>query len=149
MSETASYISALAVLAGSVVGALTSIGTAWVIQRAQSKAQQLAQDKSTREALYTHFIDEASRLYADALQHQREEAVVLVGLYAKISTMRLLSSPQIIEYADKTAQSIIDTYLAPNRTFRELRDIVNSSAMDPLREFSEACRVELHRPRSW
>src|SRR5262245_11875480 len=37
---------------------------------------------------------------------------------------------------------IINTYLTPNKTFRELRDMVNGGTMDPLRDFSEACREE-------
>ncbi|HEX4988057.1 MAG TPA: hypothetical protein VFW91_04710 [Candidatus Binatia bacterium] len=35
---------------------------------------------------------------------------------------------------------IVNTYLAPNKTFPELRDMVNNGAIDPLRDFSEACR---------
>ena len=40
---------------------------------------------------------------------------------------------------------IVNTYLAPNKTFPELRDMVNSGAIDPLRDFSEACREEFQR----
>ena len=40
---------------------------------------------------------------------------------------------------------IVNTYLAPNKTFPELRDMVNSGTIDPLRDFSEACREELQR----
>jgi hypothetical protein len=37
---------------------------------------------------------------------------------------------------------IVDTYLAPNKTFPELREMVMSGSLDPLRDFSEACRAE-------
>ena len=40
---------------------------------------------------------------------------------------------------------IVNNYLAPNKTFPELRDMVNSDAIDPLRDFSEACREEFKR----
>ena len=40
---------------------------------------------------------------------------------------------------------IVNTYLAPNKTLPELRDMVNSGALDPLRDFSEASREEFHR----
>ena len=40
---------------------------------------------------------------------------------------------------------IVNTYLTPNKTFPELRDMVNSGAMDPLRDFSEASREEFQR----
>jgi hypothetical protein len=62
-----------------------------------------------------------------------------------ISMMRALSPTTIVENADKVARMIVNTYLAPNKTFPELRDMVNSGAMDPLRDFSEACREEFQR----
>src|SRR5437016_4883011 len=54
-------ISALSVLAGSVVGGLTSGFTTWLSQRAQARAGQLAHDKSQREDLYKDFIIAASK----------------------------------------------------------------------------------------
>ena len=67
----------------------------------------------------------------------------LVNVYALIGRMRVLSSDAVIEGAEAVARKIIDTYFSPNRTFPELRELMNSRAMDPLREFSEACRNEL------
>ena len=36
----------------------------------------------------------------------------------------------------------MDTYLAPNKTFPELRDMLKNGSIDLLRNFSEACRTE-------
>jgi uncharacterized protein Yka (UPF0111/DUF47 family) len=47
------------------------------------------------------------------------------------------------ECADKFVRVIVDTYLLPNKTIPELRAMMESSALDPLREFSEMCREEL------
>jgi hypothetical protein len=41
---------------------------------------------------------------------------------------------------------IIETYLAPNRSFRDVREILDNEAMNPLRDFSDACRADL---REW
>ena len=38
---------------------------------------------------------------------------------------------------------IVDTYFAPNKTFPELRKLMDSHAIDPLRAFSDECRAEL------
>jgi hypothetical protein len=39
---------------------------------------------------------------------------------------------------------IIDTYFAPNRSVRELIELIKAGAgIDPLREFSEAARNEM------
>jgi len=138
-------ISALAALAGSVVGGVTALGTSWLTQQAQARAQDRAKDRTVREALYRDFIVEASRLYGDALTHDKAEISNLVGIYAMISRMRVRSSPRIVESADRVVQTIVETYLSPNKTLRELHEMLGSDALDPLRGFSEACREELRR----
>ena len=137
------YFSAFAALAGSAIGGLTSLGASWLSQRVQFRRQQLAQDVSRREELYKNFIEEASRWYADAYEHDKAEVSNLVNLYALVSRMRVLSSPLIVEKADIVMRAIIDTYLAPKKSFRDLAELVHSDAMDPLRGFSNACREEL------
>jgi hypothetical protein len=140
--ETA-YISAFAALAGSVIGGLTSLAASWLTQRVQFSAQQLAHDIGRREELYRDFIDEASQCYADAWQHSEANAAKLVRLYALVSRMRILSSAPVIERADQVMQLIIDTYPGPNKTIYEVAVNVHTGQLDPLRDFSEACRDEL------
>ena len=141
-------ISAFAALAGSVVGGVTALGTSWLTQQAQAKAQEHAGDRATREALYRDFIVEASRLYGNALTHDKAEVSDLVSIYAMVSRMRVRSSPRIVEQAERVGDRIIATYLAPNKDLRELRDMLKSEGMDPLRGFSEACREELRPLRA-
>src|SRR5512147_1135600 len=134
------YASAFAALTGSVIGGLTSLTASWLTQRTQVRAQQLAHEATTRENLYKDFIEEASTLYVDALEHDQADTSKLVRLYALVSRMRVRSSPPVIENADRTMQVIIDTYLGPNITLLDLSaTLKNRQAMDPLREFSEAC----------
>jgi len=137
------YLSAFAALAGSTIGGLTSLTASWLTQHVQFRAQQRASDLSRREELYKDFIEEASRLYADAFAHDEAEVANLVNLYALVSRMRVRSSPRIVESADRVVRVIIETYLAPNKTFRDVKEILDNDAMDPLREFSHACREEL------
>ena len=137
------YLSAFAALAGSTIGGLTSLTASWLTQYVQFRAQQRAHDVSRREQLYANFIEEAARLYTEAYEHNEAEAAKLVNLYALVSKMRVLSSPRIVESADRVVRVIIETYLAPNKTFRDVKEILDNDAMDPLREFSHACRDEL------
>jgi hypothetical protein len=62
-----SYVPALAALAGSAIGGLTSFATTWLTQQTKARAQQLVDEMVRRQELYKDFIEEASRLYADAL----------------------------------------------------------------------------------
>jgi hypothetical protein len=142
------YLPAVAALSGSAIGGLTSLAAAWLTQNRQANAQRLSQDKGRRQKLYKQFIEEASKLYADALVHNESEVSSLVGVYSLISRMRILSSAAVVEKADQIVLMIVDTYFAPNKTFLEIRDLMKKShAMDPLREFSEACREELNTLR--
>lgn len=139
----AAYVSAFAALAGSLIGGLTTFAAAWVTQRRQANVQWLLQEKTRRQELYQQFVEEASKLYMDALIHDETLLPPVVSLFALINKMRIVSNSGIAELADKVAHMIIDTYVLPNKTLPELRTMVNSGALDPLREFSEACREEL------
>jgi len=44
---------------------------------------------------------------------------------------------------------IVNTYLMPNKSFPELSEMVNSGTMDPLRDFTEACREEFQILEHW
>jgi hypothetical protein len=138
----ASIVSALAALIGAAIGGLTSVLASWLTQQTQAKAQWIAQDRIRRQELYKEFIEDASRAYADALQHDKPDIATLVGIYAKMSRMRVQSSPAVVESAERVGRKIIDAYLAPDKDFLELREMVNSGAIDLLSEFSDACRAE-------
>ena len=139
----AAYISALAALAGTAIGGLTSFATSYMTQLAQSKAQRLAAEKYKREDLFGRFLDEAAKLYADALQNRRDDMSGLIGIYALTNRIRLMSTEPVVESADTVCRIIVDTYLAPNMTLEEMRTNWIDKHVDPLRDFSEACRREL------
>jgi hypothetical protein len=138
----ASIISALAALTGAAVGGLTSGLANWLNHRSQLRAQWLLHEKSRRQILYRDFIDEASKCYIDALQHAEANIPGLVGLYAKLSRMRALSSKPVVHCAEDVARKILDTYLEPDRSFVELREMAIDGTIDLLQGFSEACRRE-------
>ena len=137
------YVSAFAALAGSLIGGLTTFATAWATQRQQANVQWLLQEKTRRQELYQQFIEDASKLYVDALIHDQVPIPSLVGLYAAINKMRIVSNPGVAERADRVIRMIVDTYDLPNKTLPELHAMVESGALDQLREFSDACREEL------
>jgi hypothetical protein len=144
---TVGYIPALAAFGGSAVGGLASLVATWVTQRRKDSVRRVAQEKTRRQKLYRRFIEEASKLYADALVHDTSEVSKLVSMYALIGRMRVVSNDAVIERAEAVARTIIDTYFSPNKTFSELRELMDGHPMDPLKGFSEACREELRTLR--
>ena len=141
-------ISALAALSGAVIGGVTSFGTSWLSQQTQAKVQARAHKLSQREELYKHFIERASKAYADSLFRQAEnigDVTQLVDLYSLVSMMRVVSSDPIVQSADHVVRLIADSYLSPNKPLKELHQMVDNDSIDALREFSQACRDELRK----
>ena len=137
------YISALSALAGSLIGGLTSLAGSWVSQNAQARAQQLLGSWTRRQELYNAFIEGASKLYGDALVSNDAEVSKFIPLSVILNRMRVLSSASVVEEAEAVIERIVDTYLEPNQTLRELRG--QHDKIDILRRFSEACRKDLSR----
>jgi hypothetical protein len=139
------YISALSALGGATIGGLTSFGSSWLTQRAQLRFSHHEAIKAKREALYAEFVDEAARLYGDALGHQKDDAADLVKLFALLGRIRLVSSRPVVTAAERTFDTIIEAYLGPNRTMHEVLDDVQRGGFHFLIEFGEACRLDLDR----
>ncbi len=140
------YVSALSALGGSVVGGLISGTATWLSQRTQVTAARRDHDKARLEDLYREFVLAASKLYGDALTRNDPQIQEIVAVYAMISRMRALSSPRIIASADRVMLATLDTFFRPNRTVRELHDLLqkgDATELDLLREFSEIAREEL------
>ena len=140
------YIPALAGFGGSAFGAVSTIMTNWAAQRRKDRVRHHSRSVAKREELYKSFIEETSRLYADAIVSDKSEISKLVDMYALIGRMKILSSDEVIDAAEKAALLIIETYVAPTRTFVDIPQFIKE--MDPLREFSEACRRELQLTHS-
>ena len=144
----ASIISALAALTGAAVGGLTSGIAAWLNHRSQVRTEWILHEKSRRQTLYRDFIEDAAKCYIDALQHDKADIPGLVSLYAKLSAMRALSSETVVHCAEDVARKILDTYLEPDKSFVELREMAIDGSIDLLRNFSETCRDEFEKMRS-
>jgi hypothetical protein len=137
------YISAFVGLLGVAIGGLTSFATSWFIQRAQLSEKRREVERTKREALFNDFIVEASRLYGDALSHEKDEVGDMVKLYAIGAHLRLIASDTVVAAAEKTMHLIVETYLAPNRSLHEIRALAGRGELDFLVDFSRACRADL------
>ena len=137
------FLSAVAALAGSAVGGLTSFLSTWLGQNSQFRAQLVLNDKSNRQELYREFIEQASQLYIHALTHEEPDPSKAIILYALVSQMRILSSRKVADEGHATARRIVESYSQPNKSNKDLVRMVDADALDPLQAFATACREEL------
>lgn len=139
------YITAFAALGGAALGGLTSFATSWTTQRTQMKSQRSETSKSKRQKLYKAFIDDAARMYGDALIHDKLETTGLINLHSLVSRMRIVSSGPVIETAVRVVKVITETYSQPNKSPEEIEAMISNGSVDILQSFSEACRDEFEQ----
>jgi hypothetical protein len=136
-------LTAMAGVLGSLVGGSASVATTWVAQKTLSKRELMRDELRKREALYGEFIGECARLLMDALGHTLERPETLLPAYALINRIRLCASPPVLAEAERLLRRITEQYFSSNLTVEELREIARSEDPDPLKDFGEACRVEM------
>jgi hypothetical protein len=143
-------LSATSALIGSLMGGFSTFCASWVTQRRQLRSHLLLQQAAKRESLYAEFIMEATKRLTEAWSKQPEGPDVLAGLYADMERMRLISSDTVIETAERVIQRVVEVYANPNRTFDDLRKGLMGGKIhldNPLKEFTDACKAELHALR--
>ncbi|HTO07567.1 MAG TPA: hypothetical protein VMR86_11010 [Myxococcota bacterium] len=138
-----SYFSAVAVLAGSAVGAFSSVATTWLTLSVQSRTERYTREIARKEHISGQFIDEASRLFTDALTHKLDDVSKLVNAYALVSKLRLFASPLVLSTAVEVIERIIELYEGPDKNIHEVLARGRIAQLDILRRFSEACRKDL------
>ena len=93
-----------------------------------------------RQTLYSDFISEAARLYAEAATQSVYSLNELVSLYALVSRIRLIGSEPVVRAAEEMVRLIVQRYGESNITLEDLRTAALTSRADPLHLFSTACR---------
>jgi hypothetical protein len=137
-------VTAGAGLVGATLGSAVSFLSSWIVHQREVRARWLGQDRLRRQELYKEFIQQASKCYADALQHERPDVPLLVVLYGKISRMRVISSPQVLAAAEQVLRRMADVYFEPPVVFSrtQVRSMLQDGSVDVLRDFSQCCRAE-------
>ena len=146
MAMDSGTISAVSALAGSAIGALALVVTSWFTQHSQGRAQRLSQEASRRERLFSDFVDQASKTYADGMiQESLNDPAKLAPMYAAINKLRLFATRETISAAEAVMGGILHTYDEPVLAMKTAE--TNIAAHDILREFAESCRAELEELR--
>jgi hypothetical protein len=75
----AAHLTGSAIFAGSVVGGLTSLTSAWLTKNHEASARRASENSVGRQKLYAQFTEEASMLYVDALVRDQGELRIQLG----------------------------------------------------------------------
>ena len=141
----AAIITAVAAVSGSVVGGLASFATTFFTQRNQAHRDFLSRDVAHREELYAQFIKETTNLYVDSLDKPLTNPTALIGVFSLVGRIRLTAGDKVLLAAETVMDTIVDSYNRPPIKFEEVYKVWRKEHVDPLKEFTEACREELKR----
>jgi hypothetical protein len=144
MVVDAPVIVAFAALAGSLVGACSSIAATLIGQRLQARWARLGAELEENEKLYGVFVEEAVHLFVDSIQQSTINPAKVMRLYSKVARIRLTSSDGVLRAAEEVGKRLIEAYERPPADPAEVlaRYANGEENLDPLRDFTEACRVE-------
>ena len=63
-------------------------------------------------------------------------------MYSLTGRIRLISTEAVLIAAENVDEDIIEAYNRPPMTVQEVHNIATERRIDPLREFTQACRAE-------
>jgi hypothetical protein len=135
---------AFAALAGSLVGACSSVAATFISQRLQARGNQLRAELEERERLYGTFVEEAVHLFTDSIQRSEIQPAKIMRLYSKVARIRLISTDRVLHAAEDVGKRLLEVYEWPAENPAEVvaRYAKGEGNLDPLRDFTEACRLE-------
>jgi hypothetical protein len=135
---------AFAALAGSLVGGCSSVAATFLGQRLQARWARLGAELEEHEELYGKFVEEAVPLFVDAIERSTIEPAKIMRLYSKLARIRLTSSDPVLHAAEEVGKRLLEAYKQPPGDPAEVitRYANGEEHLDPLREFTEACRRE-------
>jgi hypothetical protein len=139
----ASYLSALAGLAGAIIGGVTSFATTWLTTSVQARNARLAAERNARQDLYGRYMDELATPFAEALKSDKVDYCKLIGAFALRGRIELLSSRPVVQAAELALKFIVDLTMGPSRSEAEMRAMMDDSRTDVISDFAKACRAEL------
>ena len=133
---------ALAALGKSLVGACSSIVATFMGQRLQARWARLRTELEDREKLYGLFVEEAVHLFVDSIRQSAIDPAKIMRLYSKVARIRLTSSDRVLGAAEEVGRRLFEAYERPPANPVEVlaRYANGDESLDPLREFTEACR---------
>jgi hypothetical protein len=79
----------------------------------------------------------------EALVHALEKPDQLMALYGILSRIRLMSGDDVLRTAEEVCHRIVELYRGPNLTPDQILAEFEADRLDPVKEFSAACRTEL------
>ena len=136
-------IAATSGILGSIVGAVSSLGTTFMTQRLQARRERLSLDLAKREGLYGQFIEEATPLFADSIEKTEFDPAKIFDLYSILGRIRLSSSDEVLHEAEEVIANLLKWYSNPVLEVRVLMEqAARHEVSDPIQMFTQACRRE-------
>ena len=133
-------ITAITAACGSLVGAAATIVTTWITQRHPEGPRREGGKAPRPRGAVRRVHHGGLGLTIDALGHSLERPDTFVKLYGILGRIRLVAADPVLDAAEACARQLVDLYAKPNMTVEQIRVAFERDRLDPIRDFSVACR---------
>lgn len=139
----AGVLSTISALAGTAIGALSTLASNWMTSASQAKSARLAREREERERVYGQFMEVLAQLYAGALKSTGVNFDLLSQAYAINGRIALHATQPVTDAANAALRFIVDIAMTPPQSDAETRALMDRPEADVITLFARACREEL------
>lgn len=139
------WISMLAALGGTFVGAFSTFASTTLTQYVQARHAQRTAEHARRQEIYGRFLEELAAMVTKAMEADRVEYSKLGAMFALEGRMCLFAPPEVVAAADGAIRFAIDLYDGPTMSTEEARALLNAPEKDWIKIVAQAARRDLDR----
>jgi hypothetical protein len=143
MSLDPGILSTISALAGTIVGAVSSLTTTWMTTKRNERNALLAAERAKREDLYGRFMDIQAKLYSSALKNEGVDYDRLPEAYALCGRITLYASKPVADAALHSLRYIVDLSIGQKLSDADIRALMDKNEADVINLFAATARAEL------
>lgn len=139
------WISTLAALGGTFVGAFSTFASTTLSQAVQGRQARRVAEHQRRQEIYNKFLDELAAAIGAAMSADAVDYTKLSGLFALEGRICLFASPDVVAAADGAIRYAMELYDGPPIPPAQARAMMDDTEKDWIRIFARAARADLDR----
>jgi hypothetical protein len=139
------WISTLAALGGTFVGAFSTFASTTLTQVVQGRQARRVNEHAARRDLYGRFLEELAQVIGSAMAAEGMDYARLASLFALEGRICLIGPPDVVAAADGAIRFAMDLYDRPAVPPAEARAMMDKPDQDWIRVFARAARADLDR----
>ncbi|BDG75298.1 hypothetical protein [Roseomonas fluvialis] len=139
------WISTLAALGGTFVGAFSTFASTTLTQIVQGRQARGVAEHAARRELYGKFLEELAQVIGSAMAAEKMDYGRIASLFALEGRICLIGPPDVVAAADGAIRFAMELYDSPAVPPAQARAMMDMPDKDWIKVFAHAARADLDR----